>query len=278
MTLSRQTSQLARLALIKLNSLNYPCEREFFRGPCLKNMDLLERLRNEALQSQQWKALYDLIMIRVRTKLESQGTNLFTDLSDTEQQIFMDELEKEMQGGSPEYHVFRESLGGSLDALLLPLTKPPPPQPGAAAHPLPAVHTRLAAAVATDLLRSRPDRLAELRAVCCRGLPPALRRAAWAARLAHHDARAEYEGRLAGEDGGGGRLAVTSRRDADIAAACRAALDGELGGEVSADHLHVVKVPPRPARAGAGAVPPSLPGPSAWQRLILMKLGARSND
>jgi hypothetical protein len=221
------------------------------------HVNLLDRLQEDSLRSQQWKVLFEFVVNRVKTKLESQGMGLFTDLSETEQQIFMDELEKELQGSSPEYAAFRESLGTTLDAELLPLSRPPHSTTGALTHPQPAIHARTAAVVATDLLRRRPDRLADLRAACCCGLPPALRRAAWAARLAHHDARAEYERRLAGADGGGGgRLAVTSRHDADIAAACREAMDGELEGEVPSELLHTIKARPAPASTHAACPPP----------------------
>jgi hypothetical protein len=210
-------------------------------------MKWLEKLQAEALRSEEWKALQQSILSRIDAKLAAQGIGLFTDLNETEQRIFMDEVEKELADGSDAYAAFRDSLGGSLDATLVPLSRRPPhgasPTDDAGIHTDPAVYTDLAAAAAVALLRRRPDRFADLRCVGCRGLPPPLRRAVWAERLAHRDARAEYERRLAGEDGGGGgRLAVASRRDADIAAACRAALDGDLAGQVSADHLLAIKV------------------------------------
>ena len=130
----------------------------------------LEKLRHDALYSQQWKVLHELILNRVNEKLKIQEIALFTDLSQTEQRIFMDELEREMQSGCETYLAFRESLGGSLDESLLRLSTQS--GTGAGAHPSPALHARLAASATADLLRRRPDRLADLRSACCRGLPP----------------------------------------------------------------------------------------------------------
>lgn len=208
-------------------------------------------LKKEALGSEEWAQLSKAVEGRVQDKLAKHGLQIWSQLSDAEKEIFVDEVEEDIRHEAT-YQRFYRRLGGSLDKTLLRLEDAEFRFSGAKTqvhargfdeqteekrrHPDIVKVLELAGEGAGALLRRWPDRLNELKVVGCRGLPTGLRREVWRLQLEHAEARIEYEKKLNEH-----RLGVMSKLDVEITKSCRQLVDAEFEHYDLSEHLMNIK-------------------------------------
>ena len=211
-------------------------------------------IKREALLSEEWVQLSKTVESRVQEKLAKRGLQVWSQLSDAEKEIFVDEVEEDICHERT-YQRFYRRLGGSLDRTLLKLedtewrftraTRGEVVPRGfeeqaEEKHRFPDIVKvlEIAGEGAGALLRRWPDRLNELKVVGCRGLPPGLRREVWRLQLEHAEARMEYE-KMVNEH----RLGVISKLDVQITKSCRQLIDAEFEQyrDDLSDHLMNIK-------------------------------------